>query len=387
MAQRFGVAQRDAQVVVLRLERVERSLRVRAIEHRLCTFCKRSEPEQVALSPGCFARAFVKPGLRVLPHRFQQAEAMAALAVLELHHAFASQRCEGIQHRPFIEAFARTNSLSSLEREAACEHGKARVERLFVLREQGMAPVDRRAQRLVATGRVRVAAGQETEAMIQPIKDLLDRHDCDARGRQFQGQRNAVEPHAKPGKGCRLRWVQPELGSSVLCPLDEQADCRDRLDAIVPAVRVGQGQRWQRVAKFTLEAESLAARGQQRGRMRAAQPHRSKFATCVQQVFAVVEDKEQALRGSLCAYRVNERFARALSNIEYARHGPHDRLGAGLRREVDEPDAVDIGLGAAPRDLAGEPCLAHASGAKHADDSRSTQQGADLHELVLATNE
>ena len=79
--------------------------------------------------------------------------------------------------------------------------------------QQVVAPVDQRAQRLLARQRGAAAAGQQPEAVVQPRGDLLRRKHLDARGRQLDRQRDAVQPVADLRDGGRIGVRQREVAA------------------------------------------------------------------------------------------------------------------------------------------------------------------------------
>ena len=98
------------------------------------------------------------------------------------------------------------------ERREACE------ALLLSFAEQVVAPVDGRAQRLLACGRVAGAGAERIERVVQAFGDLARRQQSAARRRQLDGQRQAVEAPAylrdrpalassrsKPGSWARAR--------------------------------------------------------------------------------------------------------------------------------------------------------------------------------------
>ena len=63
----------------------------------------------------------------------------------------------------------------------------------LVFRKQVIAPVERRAQRLLTRQRGTRSAREQSEAITQTSIDLLDRQGAGARGSEFQRQRNAIK--------------------------------------------------------------------------------------------------------------------------------------------------------------------------------------------------
>ena len=94
---------------------------------------------------------------------------------------------------------SRADCRSGLERATAGENRKRLEEPLLARGQQVVAPVDQGGHRLVPRQSAGVSAGEQTEALVEPLGDLARREDLHARGGQLDRQRNAVEPAADLG--------------------------------------------------------------------------------------------------------------------------------------------------------------------------------------------
>ena len=103
-----------------------------------------------------------------------------------------------------------------VERPAAREHGEQAEEPLLVRRELVVAPLDGRLKRLMTRHRGPRSAGQQAEAIVEPLADLIDREHLDPRGRELDRQRNAIEPPADLGDSCALAAVSSK-SATTLC--------------------------------------------------------------------------------------------------------------------------------------------------------------------------
>ena len=146
---------------------------------------------------------------RVRADRLQHREARLAVGLFLLaEQAVVDQRRE-----PGEDVLAAADGLGGVERAAAGEDGEAREERLLVRAEQVVAPVDRRAERLLAGGQVARAAGEEVEALLEPREQRLRREQLRARGRELDRERQPVEADADLGDRGRVRVREGEVGS------------------------------------------------------------------------------------------------------------------------------------------------------------------------------
>ena len=94
--------------------------------------------------------------------------------------------------------------------------------------EQLVAPVDRRAQRLLARGRVARARAERAERRVQAFGDLAGRQQPAARGRQLDRQRQPVDAPADLRDRRGVAVVELEVGIVGSRALAEQ---RDGVDA------------------------------------------------------------------------------------------------------------------------------------------------------------
>jgi len=119
-----------------------------------------------------------------LADRLQQAEALSLR--VELHERLVHQRLELVE-----AATARlgADGLDVGERAAAGEDGEPAEEPLLLLVEEGVAPVDRRAQRLLPLGAVAGTGDEDVERVVEPLEQGLGREDAQAGGRELESER------------------------------------------------------------------------------------------------------------------------------------------------------------------------------------------------------
>src|SRR3954468_10928590 len=89
--------------------------------------------------------------------RLQQPEAVVA----DNHERAVHETAEDVEHLEAIDGAAGPDLLGGVEREAPGEHRQRAQQRLLGLREQVVAPLDGRAQGLLAGRARRRAAGEE----------------------------------------------------------------------------------------------------------------------------------------------------------------------------------------------------------------------------------
>ena len=96
---------------------------------------------------------------------------------------------------PVIAASAAT-AMAEFKRKPAAENRQASQDRLLLRGQDAMAPVKRRAQRLLPRECGTANGGQRHDGVAKPLCQAAQPIEVDARGGQFDGQGNAIEPPA-----------------------------------------------------------------------------------------------------------------------------------------------------------------------------------------------
>ena len=102
--------------------------------------------------------------------------------------------------------------LGGIQRAAAGEHGQPGEQRPLARLEQLVAPVDRRAQRVLAGGRVARAGREQVKAVLEPREHRRRVEQLGARGGQLEGEREPVEGPADAGDRAGVGIGQREVG-------------------------------------------------------------------------------------------------------------------------------------------------------------------------------
>ncbi len=270
--------------------------------------------------------------------------------VRETEEALLDERLHG------VEVGVR-HLLRGRERAAAGEHREAGEQPLLVPVEEVVAPLDRRAQRLLA-GVCVATALQEIEAVREAIEDLRRRERLRAGSRELDGERQVVEPRTE---------LSDLLARSELRAHAEELD------------GLGLGERRHLVLDLTAHAQALATRDEQ-GKVGAALDERRELRRRLDHLLQVVEQQQQLpladvlgepVRG---AERLRDRLGDERRIAERGQADPEDArlvLGHERRRRLDR-----------------EPCLARAAGAGQRDEARSVLEPREhLEQLVVSAHE
>ena len=124
--------------------------------------------------------------------------------------------------REHVHVVVRADRLDRVERAAAGEDGEPREQRPLGPGEEPVAPVQRRAQRLLAGRKIARAAGQELERLLEPPRHRVGRQQAAPGRGELDRQRQAVQPAADLGHVARTLVRELEGGIDCPCPRDEE---------------------------------------------------------------------------------------------------------------------------------------------------------------------
>ena len=143
---------------------------------------------------------------------------------LNYDQGFVDEMAEELQHRARLDPVTAADRFSRRQAPVAGEDAEPAEDRPLLLRQQLVAPVHQRTDRLVARQSRTGAAGQQAEPVTQPGGDLVGAKQPDARGRELNGQRQAIQPRADLGHRGRVPVRQREARGRGASALDEQAN-------------------------------------------------------------------------------------------------------------------------------------------------------------------
>ena len=252
-----------------------------------------------------------------------------------------------------------------------------------------MAPIHRRAQRLSARQGIARAAGQKPEAVAQTISDLLDRHHPDARCRQLDRQRDAIQVAADPRYRRCVLSREHEARAHLAGALDEQPH-RIGLAACVELGWLGLRQeRERRHAPIGLsrEPERRPARGQNDQMRTALEQGFGRPRRRLEQMLAIVKHDQCPARSEMGATRLQRRHPRQRTDPEGRGQRVAQQLGLGQRRQVDPPSPVGVVAQTVGHRLQCETGLSTAARARQRQQPRLPDRLAQLPELSLTPNE
>ncbi len=154
------------------------------------------------------------------------------------------------------------DSLSRVQGEPAAEHGEASKERLVLRRNEVMTPGDRVPHRAVAVWRISRATRQHRQPPPQPRKQRLGRQQPNLRRRQFDRQRQPVQPMANPRDRSRVFGVKRKRGVNGAGAFDEELDSVGVAEPFRWVGSVGQRQGRYEDLVFPRNAQRRPTRGE-----------------------------------------------------------------------------------------------------------------------------
>ena len=334
-------------------------------------------------------RRLGQPVPGVIADRGQQVVARVTAGVLHPEQRFVRQPAQQLQHRVRADVSAGGHPFGRIQRETAVEHGQPAEDGPLGRLEHVVAPVQRRAQRLVPARRGARPADQHREDVAQPLGELRGGKHPHPGRRQLDRQRQPVEPLADrqdlggvlvgDAKG-RPHQLRPLLEQHDRVGVGEQRRGRRR-----PGLR--QRQRRYVPVQLAVYAEGLAARGQDDQGGTGGEQVLGQAGRGLGKVLAVVEDDEHRVVGHVLGHRLDGLLARGIGHAEPGGDRPRDDARVFDRGQLHPAGAGGErgagGAGGGQRQAG----LSGAAGPGEGEQPAAGQGSHDLAELALAAHQ
>ena len=184
---------------------------------------------------------------RIFANGFQHEEPRRAQHLgPRAHKAVLDQAVDCNEDGRFKLAVKVADRLGRLKCPTPAEDGKAPEDRLILSRQQPVAPIDRRPQRLLPLLSVARPRDQKLQSRVEALEERLGRQRADARSRKLQCQWQTVQSLTDGAHG---------LGVGI--GLEAGADRPRSLDKQHPGVDVEE--RLERVLEFATDAKRRSA--------------------------------------------------------------------------------------------------------------------------------
>lgn len=207
---------------------------------------------------------------------------------------------------------------------------------------------------------------------------------------EFDRQGEAVQAAAQAGRCGAVGGGEREARDRCRGSVGEEREGRVAVGRGEVAVRIGGRQRPYVQQVFLGQAQAVPAGGEDTYAGGAVQECAGEFGAGSVQVFAVVEDQEEAARSQLVGQGVRGLRQMARGVVVQAQRlggGPRYEVRVGQTGQLHETDAVREGAGHACRDTGGEARLADAARPGQGDEAGSCQQGAGFGLFGAAVDE
>ena len=230
---------------------------------------------------------------------------------------------------------------------------------------------------------------KDPESVVQSRQYLSRRQHLHSRRRQFDRQRDAIEPVAYPGDGRSVFLGHGEGRAGGARAIRKETDGRMaqrrfRGDRFAPT---RERERPDRMDALTRYRQRLAARRHQRDLRAGAYDGFGELGACGDEMFAIVEND----KAPLVAEIGHERCAGRCMATQRQPKNAGDRLGhqprLDLRRKIDEPDPIGERGKEVARCFDGEARLADAAGAGEGHQRMRRSESPELEPIRLATHE
>ena len=166
--------------------------------------------------------AVEQPLPAVLTDRLQQVVARAGVAV-DHDQGAVDQPVNRVHHRCRVEVGA-GDCASRVDGPGATEDGEPAQQHALRLAQEVVAPVDGRPEGALPGFCGPRAAGQQGEAVLHAVGELVDRQAGHPGGGQLDSQRDAVQVPADLGHRAGVVRAEAEVGQRALRTVDEELD-------------------------------------------------------------------------------------------------------------------------------------------------------------------
>src|SRR6266851_3425656 len=181
--------------------------------------------------------------------------------------------------------------------EVSHENAELSEQRLFVRRKQVIAPVDRCAECLLPRDPGPTSTYEQVETVLQTRDDLFNPQGARADRRQLECKWHPIQTAAELDNGHMVFSRKLKLATCCSRPFTEQGD-RFELTELVNRRRrtdLGNRERWHGIDELSVAVERLTAGGQDSDAWRPTENRTNNNRARVQQMLAVVQNKEQLL--------------------------------------------------------------------------------------------
>src|SRR6266699_540606 len=258
---------------MLALQGIELGYLCCTVEFGLRRLSETQEIARVCLLSSTGLTSFHQALQAELADRLQELQARCILLPGHLsQQALIQQRGDPFQDVCFRITERLADNFGRFQGAATYEDGKVSKERLLLVIQEIIAPLDGLLQGLLAGRDIADGAGKEVLSLLQAREQGLRRKELAASGGQFKCQGQSIQAHAYLSNSRDVYWGQLKIGVDGLGPLTEEGDrARAGKHCIYgKLLKVGQGQWGDGKYVFTLQMQHGTA-GHQELQSRASE--------------------------------------------------------------------------------------------------------------------
>lgn len=313
----------------------------------------------------------------VLPDRVEQPVPCLAIPLLPDQHGLLHQPGDQVDDLGLADAVAGADLLGRLQGEAVAEHAGTLPEQPLLRGAQVVAPVDQRAQRPLAGRRGARSRGEQPEAVVQPLQQLLNGEGAQPDGGELDREGQPVEAAADLQHDRQVRLGHREIRAYGGDPLGEEPD-RVRLRGARQRPGPGDRQRGELQGLLARDAERLPAGGEDPQAGKGAQQPVCEHGAILEEVLAVVEHDEHPPIRQVLDEHIDRRLGRGDPDAVGVGERLTDQRGLVHIGELDEAHPAGEGPPYVEGDPEGEAGLPHPSHAGDGDQPGDREQTPGL---------
>src|SRR5207253_6985087 len=165
-------------------------------------------PGQVTLTDRAKLAGITEALQRVLADRFQETEPhLLRTLIVDKHQGFIEELLQQSKDVICLDAVAACNLLRCSQRPSSAEDGEPTQEHSLRIRQELIAPVERRAKGLVPARRRSTPANQQLEAIVETGRKLLRAQQLQTGSRQLDGEWDTVQSATDLRDNCEV-WLR-----------------------------------------------------------------------------------------------------------------------------------------------------------------------------------
>ncbi len=302
-------------------------------------------------------------------------------------HRLGDEAVDGAEDPGAIDAHACHDRHRRIDREMADEHGEPSQHRALEVRQQLVAPIQRRLQGLLARRRGARPLPEQSEPLIEQSGSLREAISLDASCRQLDRQRHPVELPADARHDRRVGIAEREARSARRRALEKELDRRKGLRGRrgEPGIVRRTSERFQPVDVLALDTQGLATGRQDVDLRRGREDALRQRGNRLDQMLAGIEDQQPALIAQV-GEQARHRIVGLHGEPEHRADDRSYQSGVAHHAEIDEQHIAGERLDQIMSDRRRHRALADAAGANDRDEARTRQLRRDRRNVTAAAD-